>query len=112
RGKAAPSGAAGAVDEHRICEAYLSLIGKDLQKQGLEVACVCVKGVPAREIIAYADKHKVDLIALATHGKGEVAWLVGSTAEKVVTHATVPVMLFRSFYQEPPRLKGQLKEFI
>lgn len=99
-------------DEKRLCEAYLALIGKDLQKQGLNVAWDCVKGIPAKEIIDYADQHKMDLIALATHGKGEVAWLLGSTAEKVVTHATVPVMLFRILFKEPPLLKGQLKEFI
>jgi nucleotide-binding universal stress UspA family protein len=108
----APSGPGGVPDAKGLCEAYLFLIGKDLQNQGVDVAWACVKGVPAREIIDYADKHKVDLIALATHGRGEVAWLLGSTAEKVITHATVPVMLFRILYQEPPLLKGQLKDFI
>ena len=32
---------------------------------------------------------------MATHGKGEVAWVIGSIAEKVVTHATIPVLLLR-----------------
>ncbi|MDI6852578.1 MAG: universal stress protein [Deltaproteobacteria bacterium] len=111
-GESAPSRPAVFPDEQRLCEAYLALIGKDLQGQGIEVAWACVKGIPAKAIIDYADQHKMDLIALATHGKGEVAWLLGSTAEKVVTHATVPVMLFRILYREPPLLKGQLKEFI
>jgi nucleotide-binding universal stress UspA family protein len=101
-----------APDEKKICEAYLALIGKELQTQNLTVQWICVAGDPAREIITYADKNNVDLIAMATHGKGEVAWLIGSTAEKVVTHATVPVMLFRILQQEPPTLKEKLKEFI
>jgi hypothetical protein len=29
---------------------------------------------------------------MATHGRGEVAWVLGSVAEKVVSHATVPVL--------------------
>lgn len=96
----------------KVCEAYLSLIGKELQNQGLQVNWVCVEGVPPREIISYADKNKADLITMATHGRGEVAWLLGSTAEKVITHATVPVMLFRILFKEPPLLKEQLREFI
>jgi len=47
----------------------------------------------------------MDLIAMATHGTGEVAWVLGSTAEKVVSHATVPVLLFRVIEFKPPLLK-------
>jgi len=42
---------------------------------------------------------------MATHGTGEVAWVLGSTAEKVVSHATVPVLLFRVIEFKPPLLK-------
>lgn len=73
---------------------------------------VCLAGVPAREIIRYADEHQLDLIALATHGRGEVAWLLGSIAKKVITHASVPVLLFRVLGEEPPSLKGEVKDFI
>jgi hypothetical protein len=53
------------------------------------------QGVPPREIIYYASKNKMDLIAMATHGKGKVAWVIGSTAEKVVAHVTIPLLLVR-----------------
>jgi len=96
-----------AAHEAKWCEAFLSQSGKDLQAQGLKVDWACVEGVPAREIIAYADKNKMDLIALATHGKGEVAWVLGSTAEKVVSHATVPVLLYRVIEFKPPLLKEE-----
>lgn len=37
-----------------------------------------------------------DLIALATHGRGGLRrWLLGSVAEYVLTHATVPVLVVR-----------------
>jgi len=88
--------------ERRSCELFLSETAQDLKKQGVAVDFACVEGPPAREIIGYAEKNGYDLIAMATHGKGEVAWVLGSTAEKVVTHATVPVLLFRVL--EPRRL--------
>jgi len=53
------------------------------------------EGAAAAEIIAYAAENSYDLIAMATHGMGEVAWVIGSVAEKVVRRATVPVLLLR-----------------
>ena len=77
----------------KACQMYLEATVKDLQGKGLKVDSVCLEGVPARAIIKYAQENTVDLIALATHGKGEVAWVMGSTAEKILSHATVPVLL-------------------
>lgn len=91
----------------KACEAFLSKAAKDLADKGLKVDWACVEGVPAREIIGYADKNKLDLIAMATHGRGEVAWVMGSTAERVVSHATVPVLLFRVMEFKPPALKEE-----
>jgi len=94
-------------EEKKVCESFLSQAGNDLKGQGLNVDWVCDEGVPARQIIGYAQKNNVDLICMATHGRGEVAWALGSTAEKVVTHATVPVMLVRVMEFKPPTLKEE-----
>ena len=91
--------------EHKWCATFLGQAAKGLQDQGVDVKTECVEGMPAREIIYYADKNKMDLIAMATHGRGEVAWVLGSTAEKVVSHATVPVLLFRVMEIKPPLMK-------
>ncbi|MEW6657087.1 MAG: universal stress protein [Thermodesulfobacteriota bacterium] len=96
---------AAAAAEDKWCAAFLGKVAGDLKAQGVDVKTECAEGVPAREIIAYADKHKMDLIAMATHGSGEVAWVLGSTAEKVVSHATVPVLLFRVIEIKPPLMK-------
>jgi nucleotide-binding universal stress UspA family protein len=93
--------------EKKACEVFLAKASKDLAAQGINVSHVCLDGVPAREIIAYADKNQFDLIALATHGKGEVAWVLGSTAERIVSHATVPVLLSRVMEFKPPLLKEE-----
>ena len=101
-----------AADIHKTCEAYLNFLVRDLQRQGLMINVVCLTGNPAREIIRYADEHQVDLIAMASHGSGEVAWLLGSIAKKVVTHTSSPVMVFRVLEMELPSLKAKVKEFI
>jgi nucleotide-binding universal stress UspA family protein len=102
-GEASPGAIRDAVaQETKRCELFLAQAAKDLEAQGLtSVKVACVEGSPAREIIGYANKHGLDLIALATHGKGEVAWVLGSVAEKVVSHAPVPVLLFRVVEVKP-----------
>jgi nucleotide-binding universal stress UspA family protein len=107
-GEASPGVLAAApAAEKKICEAFLSEAGKNLQDQGVDVNWICTEGVPARQIIGYAQKNNMDLICMATHGRGEVAWVLGSTAERVVTHATVPVMLTRVMAFKPPALKEE-----
>jgi nucleotide-binding universal stress UspA family protein len=91
------------------CAIFLGKVAKELQLQGLNVNHECVEGVPAREIIAYAEANNMDLIAMATHGRGDMAWVLGSTAEKVVTHATVPTLLFRVMETKVPEFKDAQK---
>jgi nucleotide-binding universal stress UspA family protein len=91
----------------KVCETFLSQAGKNLQGQGVNVNWVCVEGVPAREIVGYAAQNKFDLICMSTHGRGEVAWVLGSTAERVVAHSTVPVLLVRVMEFKPPLLKEE-----
>ena len=48
------------------------------------------------EIVAFADKEKIDLIILGTRGRtGFKKLLLGSVAEGVVTHSSCPVMVVR-----------------
>jgi nucleotide-binding universal stress UspA family protein len=51
--------------------------------------------LPAREILSYAHKNKIDLICMTTHGRSEVGWVWSSSAERLVSHANVPVMITR-----------------
>jgi nucleotide-binding universal stress UspA family protein len=92
----------------KSCENFLSEAGGELQKNGVEADWVCIEGVPAREIIQYADANTMDVIAMATHGRGEIAWVLGSVAEQVVTHSNTPVLLFRVIETRPPRRKEEV----
>lgn len=91
--------------EKKFCSTFLAKAGKELKDQGVDADWVCEDGVPAREIVAFAQDKGYDLIALGTHGAGEVAWYMGGVADRVATHATVPVLLFRTLEFKPPLLK-------
>jgi len=54
-------------------------------------------GRPFAEIIAYSKEHAIDLVVMATHGRGAIAhMLLGSTTEKVVRKAACAVMTVRA----------------
>jgi nucleotide-binding universal stress UspA family protein len=91
--------------EQKFCDTFMAKTGSDLKNQGLDVDWVCQDGVPAREIVAFAQDKGYDLIVLGTHGAGEVAWYMGGVADRVASHATVPVLLFRTLEFKPPLLK-------
>lgn len=56
----------------------------------------CRFGSPAEQIIETAKDQKADLIVIGTHGRGAIAhFLLGSVAERVVRHATCPVLTVR-----------------
>jgi len=89
-------------------EEYLEETARELTDKGLKVKWAYRDGVPAREVIRYADEACCDLIAMATHGRGEIAWVLGSVAEQVVSHATVPVLLMRVMKSKPLLRKEEI----
>lgn len=51
------------------------------------------RGPPHDAILTYVDEHDIDLVVMGTHGRtGLDRYLLGSTTEKVVRLAAVPVM--------------------
>ena len=54
-------------------------------------------GVPYREILNEAEESNVDLVLLATHGRGEIhRHLVGSVADRVIRIAPCPVFTLKA----------------
>ena len=62
---------------------------------GSVAAEVVVAGSVARAIIEFARAHDVDLVAIATHGRGASRLFVGSVADKVLRASGLPVLLQR-----------------
>ena len=91
--------------EKKFCSTFLAKTGNDLKNEGLDVDWACADGVPAQQIIAFAQAKDYDLIVMGTHGAGEVAWYMGGVADRVASHATVPVLLLRTLEFKLPLLK-------
>jgi nucleotide-binding universal stress UspA family protein len=54
------------------------------------------EGAPVAEILDYAEEIDADVIVAGTHGRtGSERYLIGSVAERLVRHATCPVMTIR-----------------
>jgi nucleotide-binding universal stress UspA family protein len=81
---------------HAAAQTYLDRIAERLGAQSLMVQTAVISGQPVPAILDYACDHDVDLIALATHGRGGAARiLLGSIADKIVRGAITPVLLYR-----------------
>jgi len=64
---------------------------------GLDCVCVLEDGINAYEkIITVANRDRCDLIVMASHGRrGLEGMIIGSQTNKVLTRATVPVLVVR-----------------
>lgn len=79
--------------EDEAC-AYLEGIAKELRAEGIETRIFVAGSRPAETIITLAAEEGVDVVMLATHGRGGLERLfVGSVAERVVQHTQCPVFL-------------------
>jgi nucleotide-binding universal stress UspA family protein len=74
-------------------KAYLDDSAKTLAESGIEATTVVATGDPAEEILAYADKHPCDLIAMSSRGHSALRrGLMGSVTDTVIRASTAPVL--------------------
>jgi len=68
-------------------------IAERTRDAGVETVTEVREGFPGPGVLDYADEADVDLIAMGTHGRtGVDRLLLGSTTERTIRRATVPVM--------------------
>jgi nucleotide-binding universal stress UspA family protein len=78
-------------------EAYVADVAGRLRNEDIPVHIAVRYGEAAEEILGHIGDNAVDLVAMSTHGRSGLSRLVlGSVAEQVVRHATVPVLLTRA----------------
>ena len=69
-------------------------MASELGKDGIPTQIRVAGSRPAQTIISVAKEEQVDLIMMATHGRGGLQRLfVGSVADRVVHRSTQPVFL-------------------
>ncbi len=84
--------------QRALVASYLREAEARLQADGLRAShCAHVEFEPHKAIVDCARGYDVDLIALATHGRGPAGRaLLGSVADKVLRTADRPVLLYRA----------------
>jgi nucleotide-binding universal stress UspA family protein len=87
-----------ASDDWMHDEQYLESIAVELRAEaGVEVTHSVLQGAPAEMIALRANEVKADLIVMTSHGRTGLsrAWL-GSVADALVRHASIPVLMLRA----------------
>ncbi len=78
------------------CSLYINDVAQSLKDKGYKVKAESRLGKPADEIVNYANKNKIDLIVMASHGRSGISrWAYGSVAEQVLRSSCVPVLLVK-----------------
>jgi nucleotide-binding universal stress UspA family protein/predicted transcriptional regulator len=89
-------------DERQAATAYLDPLRRRLADEGLEVSTSIREGEPTEELLDLADELGAYAIVMATRGRGGLARLANENlADRVLQHATVPVLLVRARDDEP-----------
>ena len=82
-------------------EKALKNVKKMAEEYGANVKCEILEGVPANEIVEFAEKKRADIIVMGTSGKtGLDRFLLGSVAEKVIRNAHCPVLIVKKQKKE------------
>lgn len=75
---------------------YLHDLATHMRAEGFEVSPALSRLQAAEAVLAYAENHSVDLIAMATHGRSGLSrWMFGSVTQKVIQVSPVPVLVIR-----------------
>lgn len=82
---------------HEAAEQHVAEIGKVAKAAGVHFDSIVSKVTrPHEGIIEAAKKCGADIIFMASHGhRGLTSLVVGSVTQKVLSHSTIPVLVFR-----------------
>ena len=74
--------------------AYLRPVVERLRPEGVPLRAVVLDGIPVEALLAYTATHEIDLVVLATHGRGGFNRLVlGSVAERLLRQGQTPILM-------------------
>jgi nucleotide-binding universal stress UspA family protein len=77
-------------------------VEENAKAAGIGAESIVLKGNPAKEILDFAEKQKVDMIVVGSIGKSGVqSFLLGSISGKVLRHSKIPVLVVREIFKFP-----------
>ncbi len=92
-----PSGSPGlSLDEFNAADEYLHMIAHSDVLAGIDPLTVVLAGSTANALLDEIDVEQADLVVMTSRGHTTFGrWSVGSVAQHIVRHATVPVLVLR-----------------
>jgi nucleotide-binding universal stress UspA family protein len=82
--------------EQKAAEEYLTSTAAKFKAEGIDTGWVVLSGSPGLEILEYAAKEGLQLIVMATHGRGGMGRMLhGSVCDHIMHHTTLPVLFVR-----------------
>jgi nucleotide-binding universal stress UspA family protein len=96
-----PSVVSSALDQYKALVAtqtskYLDNIKKNAAAAGVDCSTLCIEhDKPYEAIVDTAKKQGCDLVVMASHGLRGVSAILGSETLKVLTHTSVPILVYR-----------------
>jgi len=75
---------------------YLKNIEISASEAGVECSALCIEhDKPYEAIVDTARKQGCDLVVMASHGLRGISAILGSETLKVLTHSSVPILVYR-----------------
>jgi nucleotide-binding universal stress UspA family protein len=96
-----PSIVSGSLDQYKALVAqqtakYLENISDNARQAGVDCGTLCVEhDKPYEAIVDTAKSQGCDLVVMASHGLRGVSAILGSETLKVLTHTSVPILVYR-----------------
>jgi nucleotide-binding universal stress UspA family protein len=96
-----PSVVSGTLDQYKALVAeqtakYLDNIKHSAAATGVECSALCIEhDKPYEAIVDTARNRGCDLVVMASHGLRGVSAMLGSETLKVLTHTSVPILVYR-----------------
>lgn len=84
---------------------YLTTVAGSAALEGVKTEIETMPGMEAQTILTYAQLRKADIIVMCSHGRsGFKRWALGSVAQKIVRHSSIPVLVLRKDTPKPEEL--------
>ena len=96
-----PSVVSSALDQYKALVVdqtakYLDNVRNNAVEAGVDCSTLCIEhDKPYEAIIDTAKKQGCDLVVMASHGLRGVSAILGSETLKVLTHTSVPILVYR-----------------
>jgi nucleotide-binding universal stress UspA family protein len=81
---------------------YLDHVAGPIRNKGLKVSTTVLFGKAADNIVEYAEKNEIDLVAVSTHGRSGLGrWVFGNVTDKILHTGNVPVLVAHAAMEWP-----------